>query len=197
MSIDQIAGTIRFKVAGQKAYPKWVQQSLKDNLAAQTTPPESLRFQCRIAQDARENFKEVALDNGEKLTLHPKAKPQFGKNHKGHPYLTTTMRYSGDGKSYTVKWVGDAVPRKMQDVAVKHDKGMKVSAATVGLDLSRAIITPAWAEYRKTAQAFKDPVAQQAAREKYARKVSTGQHVKRKRTCARWTEEDTRQAVSA
>lgn len=138
MNTTQFKGLIRFKVAGQEELPKWAQQAISNALSAAEAPPESLRFQCRIATDARENLKEIKLDNGETLKLHYKSAPQFGKDRSGRAYLTATMVYSGDGESYKFRWVGDSVPKKMQEVAVKHDMGKRVAATTIGLRLENA-----------------------------------------------------------
>lgn len=186
MTLTNLTGIVRFQVAGQNAMPKWQQQAIRNALEVQESPPESLRFQCRIASDARENFKEIALNDGETLRLHPRAKPQFGKNNKGQAYLTATMSYSGDGQSYTVKWVGDAVPEKMQRIAVKHDKGLKVGAATVNLDLSKAQVTPSvYAEYNRR-HAQKHPKSVAESRKRYEAKRGTT----KSRTCSRLTEGD-------
>lgn len=190
MSTPNISGTVRFNVEGQKAYPKWAQEAIQNALKSQEAPPESLRFQCRIATDARENFREIKLKDGETLRLHPKSHPQFGKNHKGHPYLTATMTYSGDGENYTIKWVGDAVPTKMQEIAVKHDKGLSVRATTVGLELEKAIITPAWKAH-KNGSRTPESVIQDARK----RRANNRGRTPKKRTCARMTDRDV-QAVA-
>lgn len=64
MNTPTLSGIVRFKVAGQKALPKWAQQAITNALSVQEAPPEALRFQCRIATDAKENFSDVALSNG-------------------------------------------------------------------------------------------------------------------------------------
>lgn len=196
MNTLNLTGIVKFKVNGQAAMPKWAQQAIQNAMETAEAPPESLRFQCRIAQDARENFKEIPLDNGETLKLHPRTKPQFGKNHKGLPYLTGTFIYSGDGESYTVKWVGSAVPSKMPEVAVKHDKGLRVGSATVALDLSKAQITRSMhSEYSKRYKE-NNPEARAESNKRYQESIK-GRAPKKKRVCARWTEEDARQAVAA
>lgn len=141
MNTPTFKGIVRFKVAGQKALPKWARQAITNALDAAEAPPESLRFQCRIATDARANFESVDLKDGETLTLNKRSNPQFGKNHQGKPYLTVTVIYSGDGESYRLRWVGDAVPPKMQEVAVKHDQGLSVAPVTIGLNLAKAEVT--------------------------------------------------------
>lgn len=184
MTTPTFNGRVRFKIAGQEALSKWAQEAIRNALESADAPPESLRFQCRIATDARENFKTIELDGGETLTLSPKGNPQFGKNRDGHPYLTVTLVYSGDGLSYRFRWLGDAVPSKMQQVAVKHDKGQSVRATTVGLDLARAEVTPSWKVNGKTSP----PTARDWAQERQ-RKGSSG--IKRSpRRCGRITDAD-------
>lgn len=141
-TIPNLVGTIPFRVHGQKALSKFQQEVNARFIAMGGEMPESLRFQCRIATDARENFARIDLPDGETLTLHPKAAPQFGKNRDGHAFLTVTLKYSGDGRGYRFRWIGQNVPRKMQEVAVKHDQGKYVAATTVPLDLAAAEVTP-------------------------------------------------------
>lgn len=142
MTITNLTGIVRFKVAGQEALSKWAQQALRNALKTTDAPPESLRFQCRIATDARENFNGLQLSDGSSLTVHPKSKPQFGKNRDGLAFLTVTVIHSLDGESYRLQWLGDKVPRKMQEVAVKHDLGLAAKSCTIGLDLASAVVTP-------------------------------------------------------
>ena len=142
MNTPTFNGQVRFKIAGQEALSKWAQEAIRNALESADAPPESLRFQCRIATDARNVFSRIELDDGTELTLHPKAQPQFGKNHEGHPYLTVTLAHSKDGETYRFRWIGGAVPKKMQEVAVQHDMGKSVRAVTVGLSLADAEVTP-------------------------------------------------------
>jgi len=190
--LTKLEGYVRFKVAGQKALPKWQQTAIRDALKKLDAPPESLRFQCRIATDAHENFKLIELANGETLKLHYKSQPQFGKKTRtGEPYLTATFTYSGDGENYTVQWLGDAVPPKMQEVAVKHDQGLSVSPVTIALDLGKARVTPSWKAQSKVGH----PKTRDLRKE-YARKLElreSGAEPKRIRSprhCARITEAD-------
>ena len=190
MTLTALTGTIRFKVAGQAAIPKWQQTAIRDALANASSPPESLRFQCRIASDAQEAFANVQLEGGETLSLHPKGHPQFGKNKAGHAYLTATLTWSGDGEAYTFRWVGDAVPKKMQEVAVKHDKGLAVSAVTIGLSLDMAQITPSWKAHGKSGPSSEREYRNEDA-SAAARKASGAAPITRgKRTCARLTDGD-------
>ena len=187
--ITALSGVVGFKVAGQKADPKWKQTMLKEMIKLGTAPTEALRFQCRIATDARENFEKIELADGETLTLHPKARPQFGKNRDGKAFLTATMIYSGDGKSYRLSWVGESVPRKMQEVAVKHDQGLAVRAATIPLDLANAKVTLSAQAHRNVGAPSRTP---EALRD-HQRAIRSGKHVPKKRgprTCSRLTDED-------
>ena len=140
-TIPNLTGTIPFRVAGQKALPKFQQELNRRFIEMGGEMPEELRFQCRIATDARENFRHIDLPDGETLTLHPKAKPQFGLNRDGLPYLTATLKYSANGLGYRFRWIGTNVPRRMQEVAVKHDLGKYVAAVTIPLDLADAEVT--------------------------------------------------------
>lgn len=189
MTLTQLSGIVRFKVAGQSALPKWMQTALKDALDNADSPPESLRFQCRIATDARENLSMIELADGETLTLHPQARPQFGKNRSGHAYLTATMTYSGDGQSYSIRWIGDGVPSKMQEIAVKHDKGLSVKPATVILNLANAQVTPsavAHGNQNRTPEKARED--QRQLRAKW--KVEGVKKSRGKRNCARLTDTD-------
>src|SRR5690606_26416384 len=58
-------------------------------------------------------------------------------------YLTATMIYSGDGEAYTFRWVGNAVPKEMLKVAVKHELGKAVGATAIPLDFAKAEVSPA------------------------------------------------------
>lgn len=140
--VTSLTGTVRFAVKGQEARPVWERKMLADALKNGQGAPNDLRFQCRIAQDARENFERIAIPGGGHLSVHPKSKPQFGRDRNGKPYLTVVLVDSRDGESYKVRWLGDAVPRKMQEVAVKHDEGKRVAATRVALRWEDAEITP-------------------------------------------------------
>lgn len=191
MTLTHLTGFIRFKVGGQDAIPKWQQTAIRSALDALDSPPEELRFQCRIATDARVAFANVELDDGNTLTLHSKARPQFGKNVDGHAYLTATMVYSGDGQAYTFRWVGEGVPLKMQEVAVKHDKGLAVKPVTIALDMAKAQIAPAWAAHAKggPSAVTRDYKAETLIADE--RKAKGKPKIKRSpRTCARLTDAD-------
>lgn len=191
MTTPNFAGLIRFKIAGQEALSKWAQEAIKDALERSDSPPESLRFQCRIATDARSVFSRIELDDGTELTLHPKAQPQFGKNRDGRPYLTVTLVHSKDGESYRLRWIGDAVPRKMQEVAVKHDLGRAVRAATVRLDLADAEVTPSHKVAGRAHRSKRDTKAEYA-RKKAGAGVKGGVSgiTRSKRHCGRIVESD-------
>lgn len=151
--ITALTGTIRFSIKGQEARPTWERKALAKAISDGEGAPNDLRFQCRIAQDARENFAEIPVPGGT-LSIHGKAKPQFGRTANGEPYLTVTLVDSRDGESYKVRWLGDAVPRKMQEAAVKHDEGRRVGAARVALrwqdaEITRSDITPSRIRGRK------------------------------------------------
>lgn len=140
--ITSLTGSVRFAVKGQEARPVWERKMLANALNNGQGAPNDLRFQCRIAQDARENFERIPLPGGGHLSVHPKSKPQFGRDRNGKPYLTVVLVDSRDGESYKVRWIGEAVPRKMQEVAVKHDEGKRVAATRVALRWEDAEIVP-------------------------------------------------------
>lgn len=192
MTLESISGTFKFKVKGQQADPQWKRDMVRKALANADGPPNALRFQCRIATDARENFEHIPLDNGEYLTLSRSGSPQFGKNSKGKAFLTATVIYSGDGESYRIQWAGDAVPLKMQKIAVRHDKGLAVAPQSVNLDLSQASITPSYVATGMPHKTRRDYVAEEAARGPGARKVKGGAsgQPKPRRRCERLTDCD-------
>lgn len=190
MTLEALAGVIRFHVQGQSALPKWQQTALRNALAKNDSPPEELRFQCRIATDARDNFSLIELNNGETLKLHYKSQPQFGKNRNGDAYLTVTMVYSGDGNSYCIKWSGDAVPRKMQQVAVKHDQGVAVRPCTIALDLAKAKITPSYKQNYQPKPPSERSFKEEAAAAQLRRAQGKPQITRARRTCRRLTESD-------
>lgn len=183
--ITKFSGKIRFRIQGQEAQPKWVQDAIKRGLNSPDGPPESLRFQCRIATDCHDNFRDVKLDNGTTLTLHPKAKPQFGRNRDGHAYLTVTLTHIETGESYRFRWLGKNVPLAMQQTAVKHDEGKRVGAKTVVLDVDRAEITPIHQVYGHPHRSQRDTRAERLSAAKSATKISRG-----RRHCARLTAAD-------
>lgn len=186
----QFSGIIKFKVEGQKALPPFQQELNRRFIAMGGEMPEALRYQCRIAQDARTNFEKVELDNGEILSLHPNVGPQFGKNAHGQPYLTATFTYSGDGESYRVNWTGHAVPDEMTQVAVKHDLGKYVPRKTILLDLSKADVRPTWKRHGKSRKpGNRDYAAEESRRTKPAAQRRREAKV-RTRHCARYTAED-------
>lgn len=139
--ITDMKGTVRFHIKGQEARPAWERKMLASALNNGQGAPNDLRFQCRVAQDARENFASIPVPGGT-LSIHPKSKPQFGRDRNGKAYLTVVLVDSRDGESYKVRWLGDAVPLRMQQVAVKHDEGRRVSATRVALRWQDAEIVP-------------------------------------------------------
>lgn len=190
-TIPNLVGTVPFRVHGQKALSKFQQEVNARFIAMGGEMPESLRFQCRIATDARENFARIDLPDGETLTLHPKAAPQFGKNRDGHAFLTVTLKYSGDGRGYRFRWIGQNVPRKMQEVAVKHDQGKYVAATTVPLDLSAAEVTASYivGGYENAPSRAPEKV-REYDRARRARKAAGVPTKRGPRSCARLTADD-------
>jgi len=133
---------VKINIKGQERRPAWERAVFKKALADGVGAQNGLRFQCRIAQDANEAFAHAEI-GGEMWHLNPKLKAQFGRNSKGHPYLTVGLISDADpSRRYRLTWEGEQVPTKMIDVAVKHDSGEKVGRATVGLRLDNAQIAP-------------------------------------------------------
>lgn len=186
----KFSGIIKFKVEGQKALPPFQQELNKRFIAMGGEMPEALRYQCRIAQDARTNFETVNLDNGETLSLHPNVGPQFGKNTHGQPYLTATFTYSGNGESYRVNWTGHAVPDEMTKVAVKHDLGRYVPRTTILLDLGSADVRPTWKRHGPSRKpSNRDYVDEESRRSKSPAQRRSEAKAK-PRHCARYTAAD-------
>lgn len=194
MNTPTLNGIVRFKVIGQEALSKWAQKAITNALSVQDSPPEELRYQCRIATDARKNFERVELKGGETLTLNKNSSPQFGKNRDGLPYLTVTVIYSGDGESYRLRWVGKAVPTKMLDVAVKHDQGLAVAPATIGLDLAKAEVTASYSPDDVRRPARRDYRTENSKRGSRPEGGFTGM-TRAKRRCQRWTVADSAASV--
>ncbi|GLU88892.1 hypothetical protein [Agromyces sp. NBRC 114283] len=138
--IKNLSGYVRVRIKPQEARPRWMQKALQKALEGGQGAPNELRFACRIAQDVNDTFESVELGDGTKLTLNPKGKAQFGRNAKGHPYLTVGVIWSENGAPYRLHWEAEGVPLKMQQVAVKHDEGRKVGATTVALKFSDAVV---------------------------------------------------------
>lgn len=183
---------IRFKVQGQQALPKWQRDAIKRGLESEAGPPESLRFQCRIATDAIENLQDVELSDGSRLKLHHKARPQFGKNRDGLPYLTATLVHDVTGDSFRVQWVGEAVPIAMQRTAVAHDEGRKVPRRVIALDLSEATITPSHRTRHgsRVHRKDRDPKAEKARRRELRAQGIAPRRRRSRRTCGRLTADD-------
>lgn len=162
--ITNLSGVIRFAVKGQQARESWERKLLAKVINGGVGAPNDLRYQCRIAQDARENFANIPIAGGGHLSVHPKSKPQFGRDQSGRAYLTVVLVDSRDGESYKVRWVGDAVPRKMQEVAVKHDEGRRVGATRVALRWEDAEITRSEHTPRRRRESAGTPARRESAK---------------------------------
>lgn len=133
----ELKGVVPFKIKGQAAKPKWEQDMLRKMLSDGEGASNQLRFVCRIATDANQNFRRVSIRR-RVFVLNPKAKAQFGRNANGYAFLTVGLIDEKTGDRYRLHWEGDNVPRKMQEVAVRHDEGKSVRPTTVKLDLEHA-----------------------------------------------------------
>lgn len=131
-------GQIKFHVTGQDALPKWQQGVLRNALANGEGGSQALRKGCRIAQDAEREFDGIEL-GGETFDVNPKAGAQFGRDSRGAAFLTVSLIRRRDDRRFMVRFEGDGVPRKMQEVAVKHDEGRRVAPTVVALDLGAAV----------------------------------------------------------
>lgn len=182
----KFSGIVKFRVEGQKALPPFQQEINRRFIAMDGEMPNALRYQCRIATDARKAFESVPLADGETLTLHHRVMPQFGwENDRGRAFLTATMVYSGDGKTYRVKWIGSKVPGKMLDVAVRHDEGKFVAATTIMLDLADAEVSAVRARVRDRAKSREHEQAYERRHQE-----ATGENrnaTRRKYSCGRAT----------
>lgn len=190
MTTPTFAGKLRFPIKGQAALPKWQRDAIKRGMESLEGPPESLRFKCRIAEDARANFADVRLADGTHLYWNPRQRggePQFYKDHKGLPHLTITLT-DDDGQSYSVQWVGDAVPLAMQETAVKHDMGLQVGHRVVSLDWAQASVTPVArkAPVRREGRNYR---AEEASR-KAQREAGVAPKTRARRVCERLTAAD-------
>lgn len=134
--VYNVKGEVEVTVRGQDALPPWQRRIIRDALNNGEDASQDLKFGCRIALDVNEAFENLEGV----FTLNPKAKAQFGKNAQGLPYLTVGIINRSSGEKLRLHWEGDAVPRRMIQVAVKHDEGLAVRTAKVKLDLSRAQI---------------------------------------------------------
>lgn len=189
-STPKFEGTVKFPISGQVALPKWQRDAIKRGMDSLDGPPESLRFTCRIAEDARQVFADLRLDDGTQLALNPKgAQPQFGKNHKGQPYLTVTLT-DDKGDSYTVKWVGDAVPVAMQETAVQHDEGKKVGRKVVALDFAKATVKPVHKRSGGKHRSERDYKAEKEHRKGLREAGVEPSRRRKQRVCSRLTAED-------
>jgi hypothetical protein len=149
MRRKKMSGTIRIRVKGQDAEPKWKQtllrRALKDGMGA----TKDLRYQCRIAQDSNTSVRKdrlpdgtdgLFLSDGTYVKPRPQSPAHFGRNARNLPYLTIGLNWSEDGADYKVTWTGDKIPMKMKEAAVKHDEGRKVGVKIVDLNLADATI---------------------------------------------------------
>lgn len=186
----KFSGIIKFRVEGQKALPPFQQELNRRFIAMGGEMPEALRYQCRIAQDARANFETVKLDDGEMLSLHPNTGPQFGKNVHGQAYLTATFTYSGDGKTYRVNWTGHAVPDEMMKVAVKHDLGKYVPRKSIPLDLAQADVRPTWKRHGPSRKPGNRDYVDEETRRTKSSAQRNAEAKSRPRHCARYTADD-------
>jgi len=132
-------GKVTLKVPRHEALPKWQQNALATAIKDGKGASNDLRFTCLIANVANEAFEHLVLPDGERLTLNPKAKAQFGRNHQGNAFLTVGL-VRESGERIRLHWEGEAVPQAAKVAAVKHDSGKLVQAKDITFDLSKATV---------------------------------------------------------
>lgn len=129
---------LKVHVQGQNPMTAGQRQLLKNAFKDGVDLPTSLRFTCRIAEDVKLTIGDGIEFDGQVYKLNPAATPQFGKNKDGHAFLSFSLNRESDGKFFGFSWVGDAVPYKMKQVAVKHDLGEPVRACSIKLSFADA-----------------------------------------------------------
>lgn len=124
--------TFKLKIGSQTA----INKSLRKKLAAVDTSDfdGSLRFTCRVAQDMNKTLEEQLPDG---WTPNRSARAQFGKDFEGKPYLTVGV-VDNNNEAWRIRWTGKAIPRKLAEVAVKHDTGSAVRATVVPMPVTSA-----------------------------------------------------------
>lgn len=100
--------------------------------------PKALWYQCRVAEDLKDALGEGILVNDELYRPNSHSTPFFGKNVRGKASLVFGLVRDSDGAKFSFKWQGDVVPRRLLELAVKHDEGVRAPKATVTLNFDDA-----------------------------------------------------------
>ena len=140
--------SIRLEVAPTRHTPAQ-REAIKATIT--TESPQKLRYNCLVAEALNE-----ALQGGENGTpvsdyqylelgdhtfqLNPRARSQFGMDHNGVPYLTTSLVHVDSSVRYAFTWRGDNVPADLMRLAVAHDQGKNTPGYVESLQLDDAEI---------------------------------------------------------
>lgn len=140
--------SIQLEVAPTRHTPAQ-REAIKTTIS--TESPQKLRYNCLVAEALNE-----ALRGGENGTpvsdyqylelgehtfqLNPRARSQFGMDHNGVPYLTTSLVHVDSGVRYAFTWRGDNVPNDLMMLAVAHDQGKNTPGYEEELQLDDAEI---------------------------------------------------------
>ena len=140
--------SIQLEVAPTRHTPAQ-REAIKSTIS--TESPQKLRYNCLVAEALNE-----ALRGGENGTpvsdyqylelgdhtfqLNPRARSQFGMDHNGEPYLTTSLVHVDTGVRYAFTWRGDNVPPDLMKLAVAHDQGKNTPGYQEALPLDDAEI---------------------------------------------------------
>jgi hypothetical protein len=115
---------------------------IRDSFGDGQDLPSKVRFSCAIAEAVNDTVKDGILIAGTVYMPNPKARAQFGKNKRGHPYLTIGLVDPEGDARYTLTWQGDAVPVQMAVIALKHDQGKRAETIGIPLPLDAAKVHP-------------------------------------------------------
>lgn len=155
----RMVGTVRLAVEAREALSLWQRKLLREALK-EDDAPNTLRYGCAIAVATNEAVaKGVKAEvNGKRttLTLARSGRAQFGKNTRGNPFLTITVANADNPKQrWTVRWEGDAIPRQLRTIGVKHDEGKAAAECGVMLQLRNAEIVELVQDPRKNHDTLK------------------------------------------
>lgn len=157
----RMVGTVRLAVEAREALPLWQRQLIAKGLE-EDDAPNAQRYECAIAVATNEALaKGVKADvNGKRttLTLARSGRALFGKKAKNdHPFLTVTVANADNPKQrWTVRWEGDAIPRQLRTIGVKHDEGKAAAECGVMLQLRNAKIVELAQDPRKNHDTLKN-----------------------------------------
>lgn len=138
----QLEGLIKLKIAPQSARSRWEQKMFEKVLGDGTDIDPSLIWGCHIAKDVNDSFPELQKAIGYGLLANPHSPARFyTEKRSGLRTLTWGALDPVSGDRYKITFRGEAVPKKLRDIAMAHDRGKPTRAATVALDLSKAEVS--------------------------------------------------------